>query len=167
MTGSRSRMPLLAVSAAIGAVTAAAVMLGRPDGLIGAEFELALASVRTPASVAAEVASADRPAFDAQAFDPRHLRPSSLKSPLKLPVLGPLKAGQRMTIAGEGGEQVLEVVEVRAVPKAMTGNDNDATAGKLVVVTLRADDEAGTTVRLLVEEPAAPIVQTGVQRRAL
>lgn len=167
MTGSRSRLPLVAMSAAVVAVTAAAVALARPEALIGAEFEQALAGSRTVEAVSAVVPSAVRASFDAQAFDPRHFRQSSLKSPAKLPVLGPLKAGQRLTIAGEGGEQVLEVVDVRSVPPSVAGTDLDMTAGNLVVVTLRADDVAGTTVRLLVEEPAVPVVPSGVHRRAL
>lgn len=165
MTGSRFRLPFVAMSAAVGAVIAAAVVLARPEALIGAEFRQALASSRTTA-VAVEP-GADRPYFDAQAFDTRHLRQSSLKSPAKLPVLGPLKVGQRLTIAGDGGEQVLEVVDVRTVPPTIAGTARDLAAGNLVVVTLRAEDEAGTTVRMLVEEPAAAMVQPGVHRRAL
>lgn len=162
MTGSRSRMPLLALGAAAGALAAALAMLSRPDPMIGAGFDAALAKARQ-----ADSGRVVARAVDAQAFDPRHLRPSSLAAGRVLPVLGPVKVGEHMRLATHAGEQVLEVVAVHPLPRTVLGAD-DGTGGGLVLVTLRAQDDSGATVRLLLEVPAEPALPApAVTRRAL
>ena len=162
MTGSRSHLPLVALAAAAGVLAVALAMLSRPEAMIGAGFDAALAKARH-----AEGERAVARASEAQAFDRRHLRPSSLLTGPALPVLGPVKVGEHMRIATDSGEQVLEVVAVHELPRSVLGS-NDGSGGGLVLVTLRAEDDSGATVRLLLETPAEPALPApAVTRRAL
>lgn len=170
MIASRLRMPMITLAAAAGAVAAACVVLSRPEALIGASFEAALAKAHRAEPLRAALASprlASEPGLDL-----RHIRPSNLEAGQLLSVLGPLKVGERVRIATDAGEQMLEVTSVhplsRALSRGALGTEDDDTGRGLVLVTLRADDDSGATVRLLVEEPIAPALPApAVSRRAL
>lgn len=160
MTGSRARMPLLALLAATGALAAALAMLSRPEAMIGAGFDVALAKARHGEAGQAAVVQPQ-----AKAFDPRYLRPSSLGDVSSLPFIGPVKVGEHIKITGTAGEQDFEIVEVHPLPRTVLGAAGPG--GQLLLVTLKADDDSGATVRLLVEQPVGPVLPTDTGRRAL
>lgn len=153
MIGQRSRLPLTALGAAFGALALAVAVLARPESLIGAAFEGALASAK-PASTIAETSA--RP--QSPAFDPRHIRPSSLPAGPSLAGLGPLRVGEHVRIATIAGEQVLEVVEMHPLVRSALPGQDYGSAAELLLVTLRADDDNGTTMRLIVERAVEPVV---------
>lgn len=152
MTQSRSRLPLLALATAAGGLAVATALLSRPEGLIGAGFDAALAGA--PATSRA-VATGPQP-VDIGAFNPRYLRPSSARPGSILPVFGPLKVGERVRVASTGGEHELEVVDVQDVSQGALAGEWREAGGRMLLVTLRAEDDGSAIVRLLIEEPAAP-----------
>lgn len=164
MTQSRSRLPMLALAAAAGGLAVATALLSRPEGMIGAGFDAALA--RAPA--ADRVAAAMPQPVDVGAFNPRHLRPSSARPGSILPVFGPLKVGERVRVASAGGEHELEVIDVQDVAQGVLAGEGLEAGGRMLLLTLRAEDEGNAIVRLLIEEPAAPAGPTADPgRRAL
>lgn len=159
----RSRIPLIALAAAAATVVVAVSILARPEALISAGFERALAKAR-PAETGRGTPGAASLA-QVPALDPRHLRPSSLTSGPDLPVLGPLKVGEKVKVAAAAGSSgVLEVIGVHELPRDTSSLPGDTA---LVLVLLRADDEAQSIVRWLVEKPSEAVVPADTGRRAL
>jgi hypothetical protein len=163
MTISRSRLPLFALGAAASTLAMAFGVLSRPEAIIGAGFRDALANVKQAASEPVAVLANRSGSGDA--LDPRYLRQSSLPAGGIQTVLGPLKVGERIRLGSAGGAQDLEVIGLHPVRRT-AGTEGHSGAG-MVLVVLRADDETGSVVRLLVEETGEPSTTAATARRAL